>query len=75
MGLINLSASPYVQNFNTIASGLPLGITVRTGATVSALGTEVAFATSHSSWNNTGGGFKNFASGNNDQGVSSSTCN
>ncbi len=69
VGVINLSASPYVQNFNTIASGLPIGVTVRTGATVSALGTEVAFATSHSSWNNTGGGFKNFASGNNDQGV------
>ena len=73
VGLINLSASPYVQNFNAIASGLPVGITVRTGATVSGLGTEAAFATSHSSWNNTGGGFKNFASGNNDQGVAQST--
>jgi hypothetical protein len=50
-----------------------LGITVRTGATASALGAEVAFATTHSQWNNTGGGFKNFASGNNDQGVTQST--
>jgi trimeric autotransporter adhesin len=73
IGLINLAASPYVQNFNGISTGLATGITVRTGATVSAIGTEATFATALATWNNTGGGFKNFASGNNDQGVTQNT--
>lgn len=69
LGLINLTTPPYIQDFNGIGSGLPSGITVKTGATVSSLGTDAAFATAPALWNNTGGGFKNFASGNNDQGV------
>jgi hypothetical protein len=73
IGLINLAASPYVQNFNGIGAGLPSGITVRTGATVSATGTEAAFVTAPTTWSNTAGAFKNFASGNNDQGVSQNT--
>jgi hypothetical protein len=73
IGLINLAASPYVQNFNGIGTGLPPGVTVRTGATVSATGTDAAFSTAPATWNNTGGGFKNFASGNNDQGVTQNT--
>ena len=73
VGLITLAASPYTQNFNGIGSGLPTGITTRTGATASAIGSEAAFATTAALWNNTGGGFKNFASGNNDQGVSQNT--
>ena len=73
VGLINLAASPYIQNFNGIGTGLPTGITVRTGATASAIGAEAAFAIAPATWNNTGGGFKNFASGNNDQGVTQNT--
>ena len=73
IGLINLAASPYAQNFNRIGTGLPTGITVRTGASATAIGTEAAFATAPATWNSTGGGFKNFASGNNDQGVTQNT--
>jgi trimeric autotransporter adhesin len=73
IGLINLATSPYVQNFNAVGTGLPTGITVRTGATASTLGTETSFANAPATWNNTGGGFKNFASGYNDQGVTQST--
>ena len=69
-GLINLATSPYIQNFDGIGTGLATGITVKTGATVSVLGTDAAFATAPATWNNTGGGFKNYASGNNEQGVS-----
>ena len=69
-GVINLTASPYSQNFNDIGSGLPAGISVKTGtALASSLGTDAIFATAPALWNNTGGGFKNFASGNNEQGV------
>jgi len=73
IGLINLVTSPYVQNFNGIGSGLANGITVRTGSTASAIGAEATFATATATWNNTSGGFKNFASGNNDQGVTQNT--
>jgi hypothetical protein len=73
IGLINLGSSPYLQNFDGIGSGLPSGISVKTGATASVLGTDAAFATAPALWNNTGGGFKNFASGNNDQGVTQNT--
>src|SRR6266487_1156239 len=73
IGLINLTTSPYLQNFDGIGSGLPVGVTVKTGATASTLGTDAAFATAPDTWNHTTGGFKNFASGNNDQGVTQST--
>jgi hypothetical protein len=73
LGLINLLSSPYVQNFNSIGTGLPSGITVKTGATASSLGTDAAFTTAPALWNNTSGGFKNFASGNNDPGVTQNT--
>ena len=71
--LINLTTSPYMQDFNSIGGGLPDGISVKTGATGSSLGTDAAFATAAALWNNTSGGFKNFASGNNDQGVTQNT--
>jgi len=73
IGLINLSVSPYVQNFNAIASGLPSGTTVKTGATALTLGTDAIFSGAHVAWSNTSGAFKNFASGNNDQGVTQSS--
>lgn len=69
VGLITLAAPPYVQNFNGIANGLPMGISVRTGATASALGSNAAYTSTATAWNNTSGAFKNFASGNNDLGV------
>jgi len=69
IGLIHLINSPYVENFNGIATGLPSGVTTKTGATGSTLGIDAAFASSPATWSNTSAGFKNFASGNNEQGV------
>ena len=43
IGLINLSTSPYIQNFDGIGTILPTGITVRTGATATVMGTNAAF--------------------------------
>lgn len=59
---ITLGPSPYNQDFNSIASGLPTGFTVRTGATVTVLGTVQAYSGTAVLWNNTSGAFKNFAS-------------
>lgn len=59
---LTLGPSPYNQDFNSIASGLPAGITVRTGATATALGTAQAYSGAAVPWNNTSGAFKNFAS-------------
>ncbi|MBC7915831.1 MAG: CehA/McbA family metallohydrolase, partial [Pyrinomonadaceae bacterium] len=59
---IVLGPSPYLQDFNTIGSGLPTGITIRTGANASNIGTSVAFSSAAIAWNNTSGAFKNFAS-------------
>ena len=69
IGLIDLVGTSYVQTFNGIGSGLPSGITVKTGATTSLLGTDAAFSTAHVAWSNVTGAFKNFASGNNNDGV------
>ncbi|RYD98076.1 MAG: T9SS type A sorting domain-containing protein [Sphingobacteriales bacterium] len=65
---LSLTGTSYTQNFNAIASGLPTGWKVRTGATATALGTDVTSAAiltpgATTLWNATGGGFKNFASG------------
>jgi hypothetical protein len=73
IGLINLTTPPYLQNFDGIGTGLSVGISVKTGATASALGTDAVFSPTPALWNNTSGGFKNFASGNNDQGVAQNT--
>jgi|GEM_PF-477300 len=59
---ITLGPSPYNQDFNSIASGLPTGITVRAGATATALGTPQAYSGAAVAWNNTTGAVKNFAS-------------
>lgn len=63
-----LTGTSYVQNFNGIANGLPTGWSVRTGASATALGTDVSAnailtPASNTTWNNQTGGFKNFASG------------
>jgi|GEM_PF-824159 len=68
VGLINLTISPYSENFDGISTGLPTGISGKTGATSSALGSDVSFNTATALWNNTTGGFKNYASANNEQG-------
>jgi hypothetical protein len=72
IGLISLATSPYFQNFDAIGTALPTGVTVKTGATVSALGNDATFSTAKVSWSSTTGAFKNFASGNNDQAVNQS---
>ncbi|MEN9222426.1 MAG: hypothetical protein Q6M04_08305, partial [Thermostichus sp. BF3_bins_97] len=58
-----LSGTSYTQTFDGIGSGLPAGWTVRTGATATNLGTEQTFNTSATTWADTAGRFKNFASG------------
>jgi len=57
-----LGPSPYNQDFNLIATGLPVGFTVRAGATSTSLGTTQAYSGTAVAWNNTTGAVKNFAS-------------
>ncbi|MEJ7662825.1 MAG: choice-of-anchor J domain-containing protein [Hymenobacter sp.] len=63
-----LGTSPYVENFDNLASGLPTGFSVYTAATATSLGTAPTAAQllltpgATTSWTNTGGGFKNYAS-------------
>ncbi|MFN3266804.1 MAG: hypothetical protein ACK41E_08190 [Deinococcales bacterium] len=59
---IGTEAEVYIQNFDSIGSGLPTDWEVRTGATATTLGTVVAFNTAQVNWANTAGAFKNFAS-------------
>ncbi|MCD9019870.1 cellulose binding domain-containing protein [Parachryseolinea silvisoli] len=59
---LTLGPSPYNQDFNPIASGLPTGFTARTGASATALGTTQAYSGTTVAWNNTSGAVKNFAS-------------
>lgn len=65
---LTLTGTSYTQDFNNIAGGLPLGWTVRTGATATILGTDVT-ATKYigtvgigTEWAATSGTFKNAAS-------------
>ncbi len=57
-----LTSSPYTENFDNLAGGLPAGFGVYTAATATSLGTAAALAPAPASWNATAGGFKNFAS-------------
>lgn len=57
-----LGTSPYTENFDNLASGLPTGFSVYTAATASSLGTAATLTTAPTAWNSTSGGFKNFAS-------------
>jgi hypothetical protein len=60
---VTLGSSPYSQNFDGIGSGLPTGWTVRTGASVSALGTAQTFVTGTTNgWTSTTAQFRNAAS-------------
>ncbi len=57
-----LGTSPYVENFNSLSTGLPTGFGVYTAATATSLGTVAAFVPAAAGWKDTGGGFKNVAS-------------
>lgn len=67
---LTLSASPYVQNFDNIALGLPEGWQVDTGATATSAGYNVAASGAYfintpgttTGWSNNSGAFKNMAS-------------
>jgi hypothetical protein len=64
-----LDTSPYVETFDGLATGLPAGFSLYTGATATALGnaptaTQVILTPGNgtTNWAGTSGGFKNFAS-------------
>jgi hypothetical protein len=71
---LNITASPYTQNFNSIGTGLPTGWSTYSLATASSVGTIKSFGTStdYGRYADTlncpsdvnGGGFKNFPSAN-----------
>jgi len=65
------SGDSYTETFDTLASGLPAGWTVFSGATASSRGTVATLATAVTAWGETAGGFRNAASA--DVGVSSDT--
>lgn len=70
-GEILLTGGSYTQNFDGIGTQLPTGWSVRTGATATGLGSTQLLTVAPTLWNNTGGSFKNLASG--DIGLSAST--
>ena len=59
---VTLASTPYTENFDNLASGLPTGFAVYTGASATAVGTAATFAPAKAAWNGTAGGFKNVAS-------------
>lgn len=73
-GQITLSGSLYVQDFNSLASGLPSGWSVSTGATANSLGTTASFTSAATPWNAATAGteFRNIASFNLAAGASTS---
>lgn len=60
---IILTATNYIENFDGLNSGLPLGWTVRTGASASSIGNVEIFDPAHKTWANTSGGYRNCGSG------------
>lgn len=67
---LTLTGSSYEQNFNNLATAMPIGWTVDTGATATFLGHDVSATyfinvphVTNTTWANTSGRFKNFASG------------
>jgi len=64
---LEMTTSPYTQNFNNLAGGLPKGIFVKIGATATSAGTGdmPIYGSSLGTgtlWNQTSAGLKNFAS-------------
>ncbi len=70
-GEIVLTGGSYTQNFDGIGTQLPTGWSVRAGATATSLGSTQLLTVAPTAWNNTGGSFKNLASG--DIGLTAST--
>lgn len=61
---ISLTGTSLTLNFDDIGSGLPTGVSVRTGANATSLGTAASFASTATSWADGAGAFKNFSSDN-----------
>ncbi len=63
---VTLSGTQYLENFDNIGSGLPVGWGTKTGVTSNTvLGTDAALTTANTTlWNSTSGRFNNYASGN-----------
>ena len=64
---VSLTGTNYIQDFNSLGSGLPTGWTTRLGVSTTNLGTALAFTNTGSSsainnWSDTTGAFKNYAS-------------
>jgi len=59
---VMLSGTNYTQNFDTLASGLPTGWSVRTNATAGSPGSDAGFTTNVTSWGTATGQFANYAS-------------
>ncbi|SOE22031.1 Endonuclease/Exonuclease/phosphatase family protein [Spirosomataceae bacterium TFI 002] len=60
---VNLTGTSYNENFDGLNTGLPVGWTVRTGASASSLGNEEVFDPAHKTWASTSGGYRNCGSG------------
>jgi subtilisin-like proprotein convertase family protein len=56
------AGTSYTETFDTLASGLPAGWAVFSGATASSRGTAATLTTAATAWNETTGGFRNAAS-------------
>ena len=61
-GQLLLTGTNYIQNFDTLGTGLPAGWSVRTNATASSPGISVPFDAAPKSWGDSTGEFGNFAS-------------
>lgn len=62
---ITLTGQSYTQNFDQLGAGLPTGWYVKLSSTATSLGTDATFNGGNKGlWAATGGGFKNYASGN-----------
>lgn len=59
---VTLTGTSYVENFNGIGDGVPVGWSVRTGANSSTLGSTATLTTALTSWGTTTGNFRNVAS-------------
>ncbi|NVO30791.1 T9SS type A sorting domain-containing protein [Hymenobacter sp. P5342] len=59
---VTLTTSPYVETFDGLASGLPAGFGIYTNAGPNQLGTAATLTTAPTTWGNSSGAFKNFAS-------------
>jgi hypothetical protein len=61
-GAVVLSGNAYAENFDNLASGLPTGWEVYTGATSGFLGNVASFVSTPTSWGTATGNFRNAAS-------------